>query len=334
MVTRRTFALIAAVSLGASLLWVAPAAAAVPTDTACNNRMNDSIRKLLECVKVEGVLEHEKALQAIADENDDTRASGTSGYADSIDYVEGRLNAAGYVTSRQEFSFHKFEDLGGSILQQTAPGSVSYVENTDFGATPHSEPGDVTVTRRMRNNWSVMTNFLYNWDHDRGFAQNPNQDRYNDTTATLWAFKVVGSYRAKWGFVISPSLRHQSGDPLARIVQATSGVDQATGLTRSLNLTLNYDTEGPTAYREDNITIFDMRVEKRFRVPNLKSHELGLFFDVFNITNSNASQSADNTVGRRTVTLSSGERVEYARFLRPTGVLSPRIYRLGLKYSF
>jgi hypothetical protein len=193
---------------------------------------------------------------------------------------------------------------------------------------------DFTITRRMRNNWSVMTNFLYNWDHDRGYAQNPNQDRFNDSTVTLWAFKVVGSYRAPKGFVVSPSIRHQAGDPLSRIVQATSGVDQATGLTRSLNLTLNYDTEGPGAYREDNITIFDMRVEKRIRVPNVQGHELGLFFDVFNIANSNASQSADNTVGRRTVTLSTGEVVNYQRFLRPTGVLSPRIFRLGVKYSF
>jgi hypothetical protein len=55
---------------------------------------------------------------------------------------------------------------------------------------------------------------------------------------------------------------------------------------------------------------------------------------VFNIANSNASQSADNTVGRRTATLQTGEKVDYARFLRPTGVLPPRIFRLGVKYSF
>ena len=46
-----------------------------------------------------------------------------------------------------------------------------------------------------------------------------------------------------------------------------------------------------------------------------------MFFDAFNITNSNDSQSADNTVGRRTATMPDGEVVSYARFLRPTGVL-------------
>jgi hypothetical protein len=118
-------------------------------------------------------------------------------------------------------------------------------------------------------------------------------------------------------------------------VQASSGgVDPDTGAPKSLNLTLNYEAENSGAYREDNITIFDARIEKRIRMANLRGHELGLFFDVFNITNSNASQSADSTVGRRTVTLGTGERVEYARFLRPTGVLPPRIVRLGVKYLF
>jgi hypothetical protein len=181
-----------------------------------------------------------------------------------------------------------------------------------------------------------MTNFLYNWDRDRGFAQNPNQERFNDNTVTVWAVKVVGTYRGPWGMVVSPSLRHQGGDPLARIVSATRGLDLATGqANRPINLTLNYQADRTGDWREDNITIFDARVEKRFRLRNrLANHEVSLFFDAFNINNTNASQSADTTVGRRTTTLPSGEVVEYARFLRPTAVLSPRIYRLGFKYSF
>jgi hypothetical protein len=62
--------------------------------------------------------------------------------------------------------------------------------------------------------------------------------------------------------------------------------------------------------------------------------QIGLFFDAFNITNSNAAQNQDNVVGRRTVTLPSGEVVSYQRFLRPTTIISPRIYRLGFKVSF
>jgi len=113
--------------------------------TKCDNRTNDSVRKLLECVTLDGVLEHEEALQQIADDNNGTRGSGTPGYADSLDYVRDRLADAGYVTHRQTFSFHKFEDLGGSNFAQVTPNAVTYVEDTHFNATPHSEPGDVTA---------------------------------------------------------------------------------------------------------------------------------------------------------------------------------------------
>src|SRR5262245_23776717 len=113
-------------------------------DPRCR-RTATSVAKLLECVTLEGVLEHEGALQAIADDNDGTRASGTSGYADSIDYVEDRLTQAGYNVSRQAFQFHKFSVIGPSALQQAAPNSFTYVEDVDFEPTPHSEPGDVTA---------------------------------------------------------------------------------------------------------------------------------------------------------------------------------------------
>jgi hypothetical protein len=220
-------------------------------------------------------------------------------------------------------------------IPSPVPSSVTETRTVD-GIIVVDRAFDVTVTRRMRNNWSLMTNFLYNWDRDRGFAQNPNQERFNDNTVTVWAVKVVGTYRGPWGMVISPSLRHQGGDPLARIVSATRGLDLGTGqANRPINLTLNYQADRTGDWREDNITIFDARVEKRFRLRNrLANHEVSLFFDAFNINNTNASQSADTTVGRRTTTLPSGEVVEYARFLRPTAVLSPRIYRLGFKYSF
>ncbi len=146
---RKPLGLMVAVSLGASMLWLVPAASAAPpgggVDTLCNNRTSNSVRKMLDCVTVEGVLEHQEAFQDIADDNGGNRASGSGGYDDSLDYVEGRLDAAGYTTTRQQFSFNKFTDLGGSVLQQVAPGSVTYVHGTDFGATPHSVPGDVTA---------------------------------------------------------------------------------------------------------------------------------------------------------------------------------------------
>ena len=147
MRSRRSItAALAGLGLGAAgLVLVQPADAA--QDARCN-RTNDSVRKVLECVTLNGVLEHQQALQDIADDNGGTRASGTEGYDESLDYVEQRMQRAGYRTSRQPFSFHAFEEIGDSEMQQTMPNAVTYVEGTDFGATPQSEPGDVTAPVR------------------------------------------------------------------------------------------------------------------------------------------------------------------------------------------
>ncbi|GCD48216.1 amidohydrolase [Streptomyces paromomycinus] len=52
-----------------------------------------------------GVRAHVDALQRIADRNGGNRASGTNGYAESLDYVEQRLKKAGYEVERQPFGF-------------------------------------------------------------------------------------------------------------------------------------------------------------------------------------------------------------------------------------
>jgi Zn-dependent M28 family amino/carboxypeptidase len=124
----------------AGLALVAQPAEAIPS-SACN-RTNDSVRKLLECVTLDGVMEHQQALQDIADANGGTRASGTPGYDASIDYVEARMQRAGYVTSRQEFTFHAFAVEGDSTLEQTAPTPTIYEEGTDYAPTTQSEPGE------------------------------------------------------------------------------------------------------------------------------------------------------------------------------------------------
>ena len=58
-----------------------PTTAGADNATGCNRRTNDSLRKVLDCVTVEGVVEHELALQDIADANGGNRASGTAGHA-------------------------------------------------------------------------------------------------------------------------------------------------------------------------------------------------------------------------------------------------------------
>jgi Zn-dependent M28 family amino/carboxypeptidase len=112
---------------------------------ACEKRNNNTTAKLLECVTLEGVREHQAAFQAIADANGGNRFSGLPGYNASVDYVVGRLEAAGYDPTVQEFDYTAFQVLGPSALQQTAPGTVTYTEGVQFGVIDQSDPGAVTA---------------------------------------------------------------------------------------------------------------------------------------------------------------------------------------------
>jgi Zn-dependent M28 family amino/carboxypeptidase len=113
---------------------------------ACDNRNNNTYDKLLGCVTVEGAMEHMRAFQAIADANDDTRASGTSGYDESAAYVVARMEAAGYDVTTQEFEFPFFVQLAEPTLEQLAPTPTTYVYGEDFEAMTYSGAGDVTAT--------------------------------------------------------------------------------------------------------------------------------------------------------------------------------------------
>ncbi len=119
----------------------APAALAAPGN-ACDRRTNNTYSKLLECVTLAGVREHQEQFQKIADGNDDpfypgTRAAGTAGYADSVDYVVGLLEDAGYDVTLDEF---QFQFVFPALLRQLTPVDEVY-ETSVFTGSP---AGDVT----------------------------------------------------------------------------------------------------------------------------------------------------------------------------------------------
>jgi Zn-dependent M28 family amino/carboxypeptidase len=117
-------------------------AAVAAGPAACTDRSNNTVQKLLECVTLDGVREHQAALQEIADDNGGTRVSGTTGYDESVDYAVDVLEAAGYDVTRQEFDFVRFEVLSPSILQQVAPPPAADLAHVIMS---YSGSGDVTA---------------------------------------------------------------------------------------------------------------------------------------------------------------------------------------------
>jgi Zn-dependent M28 family amino/carboxypeptidase len=112
-----------------------PAIAAIPVDTT----------ELTDAITQDGLRTHLLALQAIADANGGTRAAGTPGYAESITYVEGVLQSAGYTTTRQSFTY-ELKSYDGSELEQVAPGSASYALIDDFYPMDFTVDGVATAS--------------------------------------------------------------------------------------------------------------------------------------------------------------------------------------------
>ncbi|HVF13309.1 MAG TPA: M28 family metallopeptidase [Acidimicrobiales bacterium] len=126
---------------GFAVFVVAAALAGIGAPLAGAAPNNSNATKLLDAVTAAGVMAHEEAFQQIADANGGTRASGTPGYEASVEYVVGRLTAAGYAAEVQEFEFPFFQELRAPVLERVAPGSATY----DTATFTFSGSGDVTA---------------------------------------------------------------------------------------------------------------------------------------------------------------------------------------------
>ena len=179
----RTIHVLTILTIIAGALAYAPAATA--SSAACEFRTSDNFKKLLQCVTLEGVREHQAAFQAIADANGGTRASGTPGYEESVDYVVEKMTAAGYNVTLNSFPFvfvppptlqqltpinatyetgaftgTGFGDVTGNVTPvdiNLAPprATTSGCEAADFAALDFSGPSDIALIQRGTCNFSV-----------------------------------------------------------------------------------------------------------------------------------------------------------------------------------
>jgi Zn-dependent M28 family amino/carboxypeptidase len=109
---------------------VAPAALAI-----------DDVRtgKLRKAVTTDGILQHMRALQRRANQNDGNRAAATPGYDASVAYVKQRMERAGYDVTLDPFPFARWEQNGPAVLQRD--GQPPYTEGTE------TDPGDYIVAQ-------------------------------------------------------------------------------------------------------------------------------------------------------------------------------------------
>ena len=186
--------------------------------------------------------------------------------------------------------------------------TTTVVMNT--GQYSRAKTAEVSMSKRYSNRWSASIGGSYTWitDFPNSFPNTPNEPGAEDETT--WNLKATGSYDAAYGFRFSPVLRHQSGANYARTLAVV--VPTGSGLIAS-------GTAYADAYldnREDNIWVFDLRTEKTVNF----SHRarVRLFFDLFNLTNSHASETISHATG--------------LGYQKPSAILAPRTARLGFRF--
>jgi hypothetical protein len=176
---------------------------------------------------------------------------------------------------------------------------------------------EASIVKRLSNRWSANVGGAFTWLNDfpnlvggginNNYPFNPN-GLFN-AEHTRWDFKVSGIYDGPWGIRFSPVLRHQAGAVYGRSTSVSS-----------TNPVLGATTVYMTGYdlRQDNITVLDLRTEKVVNLP--ASMRARLFLDIFNITNSHASETIGTTTG--------------VNYERPSAILAPRVARVGFRFMW
>jgi len=125
----------------------------LPSDKACESRKNDSVDKLVECIRQDALWRHMIAFQRIADENPGpdghpSRNVGEPGYKASVDYVERLMKQAGYRVTVQRYTVPYFNVKGTPKFSELSPIRNEYTVGQDWYVAYNS--GEATLTAAVQ----------------------------------------------------------------------------------------------------------------------------------------------------------------------------------------
>jgi len=159
-------------------------------------------------------------------------------------------------------------------------------------------------------------------DFPQGFPNNPNAPGVQ--TRSTCDFKMTGQFEAPFGIKLTPAIRHQSGPNYARTISVAQSAATPFGLTYSGTIYAGDEGGDPGTstdlwtFRQDNITIADVRVERAVNFS--KNVRVRLFADFFNILNNSAYETINQATG--------------TSFGRPSAILAPFTTRIGFRFMF
>jgi hypothetical protein len=200
-----------------------------------------------------------------------------------------------YPAAYTSSSFNQFEVVN-------APGNRPDTYNTF----------EVAVTKRYSRKWNGQFSFWATKNHEwiQAISPSPNSDPFPIDNTWNWEARAAGFYSLPWGIEVSGFYRAQSGLPGQRTESFSSP------LLLQGAVTLRMEPFG--SERGPMISIANVKVAKNIKL--WERLKLQVNCQAFNVFNTSSATSTSYLTG--------------ATFLHPTGIVSPRVARIGMKLSF
>jgi hypothetical protein len=210
---------------------------------------------------------------------------------------------------------------GCTATTTTVTANCLYPTNNVVQSAPQNgvyKTFEVSLNKRQSHHYSLGAGMGYSWLHDYPLTYPNTPNGPFDYDYRTLSFKVNAQVLAPWGISISPVFRYQAGVNFARTLSVSAPASCACTFSAARGGSLSNTTVYATQYNantQDNLSVFDVRVEKT--VPLGNNLKVRLFLDGFNLSNSYAAD---------TIVQSSG-----STYLQPTAIIAPRTGRIGFR---
>ncbi len=187
---------------------------------------------------------------------------------------------------------------------------------------------DIDFRRQMNRRWMLLGGITFSKFRGATYGDvNTSLDDLNNPNFTQnrvgfmpndapIIFKLGGTYNLRWGIVLSGNFQHVTGYPINQTYTVNTAIlgSTLTQSSQAIRLAPAGDKRLPS------VNMLDLRISKTIRIG--ERWKLQPEFDAYNLNNSGAYTAVNESVNAGTL------------FLNPTTVLSPRLFKVGMRADF
>jgi hypothetical protein len=218
--------------------------------------------------------------------------------------------------------------------------------NVSIDCVQRYKAAEFSISKRMSNRWQLQGSYV--WSRLDGSQQGINTNSttsrfvydYTNPNNTVdlgagaaqgrgandqpHAFKLLGSYQARWGINVGANFQALSGLPIDRTLTVST-------LTQGSR---NVPADPRGTYRASTLSLLSLRGDKAFRLGG--TSRASVIVELHNVLNSSAGQNSYGalTQGYASQAAFDAARLSTSYFGRTQEIVAPRVMKLGFKFDF